>query len=71
MKIKSLRSKGGNPECPTGAGSSVNLWNGLNPRQGNTTSAGDGPASLNDPRAQRQRHQNLWTTLRGREVSAS
>jgi hypothetical protein len=34
---------GGNPDYPTGAGSSVNLWSGLNPRQGETTSAGDAP----------------------------
>jgi hypothetical protein len=46
MKIKSLRlalCKGGNPEYPTGAGSSVNLWSGLDRRQGETTSAGDAP----------------------------
>ena len=46
MKIKSLRlalCKGGNPEYPTGAGSSVNLWCGLDRRQGETTSAGDAP----------------------------
>lgn len=45
MKIKSLRLalKGGNPECPTGAGSSVNLIYGLNPHQDPTTSAGDAP----------------------------
>ncbi|MGH4010639.1 MAG: hypothetical protein ACRDTH_21175, partial [Pseudonocardiaceae bacterium] len=46
MKIKSLRLAlcyGGNPEYPTGAGSSVNLWSGLNPRQDETTSAGDAP----------------------------
>jgi len=52
--------KGGNPEYPTGAGSSVNLWYGLNPRQGRTTSAADTPPSFNDPRALRQRHQDLW-----------
>lgn len=36
MKIKSLRLalEGSNPEYPTGAGSSVNLCHGLNPRQG-------------------------------------
>jgi hypothetical protein len=46
MKIKSLRlalCEGGNPEYPTGAGSSVNLWCGLDRRQGETTSAGDAP----------------------------
>src|SRR5215203_2316222 len=46
MKIKSLRLalwEGGNPEYPTGAGSSVNLWCGLDRRQGETTSAGDAP----------------------------
>jgi hypothetical protein len=46
MKIKSLRlalCEGGNPEYPTGAGSSVNLWCGLDRRQGVTTSAGDAP----------------------------
>ena len=35
--------KGGNPECPTGADSRVNLVHGLNPRQVTTTSAGDAP----------------------------
>ena len=37
MKIKSLRLAlydSGNPEYPTGAGSSVNLWSGLDRRQG-------------------------------------
>src|SRR5204862_7734620 len=46
MKIKSLRLalyEGGNPEYPTGAGSSVNLWCGLDRRQDETTSAGDAP----------------------------
>src|SRR3954447_17487446 len=46
MKIKSLRlalCEGGNPGVPTGAGSSVNLWCGLDRRQGETTSAGDAP----------------------------
>lgn len=46
MKIKSLRLAlkiGGNPECPTGTGSNINLKHGLNPHQGETTSAGDAP----------------------------
>jgi hypothetical protein len=34
---------GGNPEYPTGTGSSVNLGDGLNPHQARTTSAGDAP----------------------------
>jgi len=44
MNLKRLRlalKQGGNPEYPTGAGSSVNLVYGLNPRQVETTSAGD------------------------------
>ncbi len=46
MNIKSLRLalyEGGNPEYPTGTGSSVNLLYGLNPHQDSTTSAGDAP----------------------------
>jgi hypothetical protein len=46
MNMKRLRlalKQGGNPEYPTGTGSSVNLVYGLNPRQVETTSAGDAP----------------------------
>jgi hypothetical protein len=46
MNIQSLRlalETGGNPEYPTGTGSSVNLRDRLNPRQEPTTSAGDAP----------------------------
>jgi hypothetical protein len=40
-EIRALKSS--NPECPTGADSSVNLVHGLNPSQVTTTSAADAP----------------------------
>ena len=54
--------EGGNPEYPTGTGSSVNLLDGLNPHQAPTTSAGDAPL-VSSTRERRTRGMNIFWAL--------
>src|SRR5882762_1920379 len=63
MNIKSLRlalEKAATRSTQPGRAPASICGTGSTPRQGRTTSAADTPPSFNDPRALRQRHQDLW-----------